>query len=412
MNPEWCITVIPAKRQPALKDPLKQIRNSIRNPIGSVPLQDIISQKKKIDQICIVVSDATRPVPSQIILEAIISELKTYGITDNKILTLIATGLHRASYEDEIIRILGYNLKNRIKYVDHHAYNNEDLKFLGTLEDGTPIYINNLYYESDLKILTGYVEPHFFFGFSGGSKSIVPGIAGKSTIQANHSARNIDSPFSRFGIYKNNSMVKASAEIANLVGVDFIINVCINAKHEISNVAAGNLEAVHKELINYQLKYIFEEISEPFDIVISGNGGYPLDLNLYQAVKSMAIAEIAVKEGGTIISVNECSEGIGKGHDKFEELLFSNKSPSELYNKILQNEIVIPDQWEIQILARIMMKAEIYVVSSLNETELGNIGLKYANSIEDALHVSLLKHGKDAKVLMLPNGPQIIPKFK
>ncbi|MFX1497793.1 MAG: nickel-dependent lactate racemase, partial [Promethearchaeota archaeon] len=258
----------------------------------------------------------------------------------------------------------------------------------------------------------GYVEPHFFFGFSGGSKSILPGIAGKNTIQANHSARNIDSPFSRFGIYKNNPMAKASTEIANLVGVDFIINVCINEKHKISNVAAGNLEEVHKELINYQLKFIFEEISEPFDIVICGNGGYPLDLNLYQAVKSMAIAEIAVKEGGTIISVNECSEGIGKGHDKFEEFLFSNKSPSELYNKILHNEIVIPDQWEIQILARIMMKAEIYVVSSLKETELGNIGLKYANSIEDALHVSLLKHGKDAKVLILPNGPQIIPKFK
>lgn len=412
MNPEWKATVIPAKRQIALNDPLKQIKSSIRNPIGTLPLHDIINQKKKIDQVCIVVSDATRPLPSQIILKAIISELNEYGITDNKILILIATGLHRSSYEEEIDRILGYNIKKRVKYVDHNAYNKVDLEFIGKTENGIPIYINKLYFDSELKILIGYVEPHFFFGFSGGSKSILPGIAGKNTIQANHSARKIDSPFARFGIYKNNPMAKESTEIANLVGVDFIINVCINEKHEISYVAAGNLEEVHKELVNYQLETTFEEIYELYDIVVCGNGGYPLDLNLYQAVKSMAIAEIAVKEGGTIISVNECIDGIGKGHEKFEELLFSNKSPRELYNKILHNEIVIPDQWEIQILARIMMKAEIYIVSSLKEAELGNIGLKYANSVEDAIHISLSKHGKNAKILILPNGPQIIPIFK
>ncbi|MFW9771555.1 MAG: nickel-dependent lactate racemase [Promethearchaeota archaeon] len=409
---DWNTTIIRAKKQEIFKNPLELIKDWINNPIGTMPLREILKQKKKIKQVCIVVSDATRPVPSQIILKAIIAELNEYGITDDKILILIATGLHRTSYENEIDRILGDNLKKRVRYVDHNAKDKKILIFLGQTKDDTPIFINKRYLDSDLKILTGYVEPHFFFGFSGGKKSIVPGIAGIETIQANHSPNNIDSQYARFGIYKDNPMAKNSTEIAHLAGVDFMVNVCINENHEITQVAAGDLEEVHKRLVNYQLNYIFEELDNPFDIVICGNGGYPLDLNLYQAVKSMAIGEIAVKEGGTIISVNECIDGIGKGHEKFKELLFSNKEPSELYNEILNSDIEILDQWEIQILARIMMKAEIYVVSTLKETELGNIGLKYAKSVESAIKSSLLKHGKNAKILILPNGPQIIPKLK
>ncbi|MFX0178463.1 MAG: nickel-dependent lactate racemase, partial [Candidatus Hodarchaeota archaeon] len=344
LNPDWNITIIKAKEQIAVQNTLELIKSWINNPIGTKSLREIVNSKKNINQVCIVVSDATRPVPSKIILKAIIAELNEYGITDDKILILIATGLHRASYEEEIDRILGSNLKKRIKYLDHNA--KESLTFLGQTEDQNPIYINKQYFESDLKILTGYVEPHFFFGFSGGRKSIIPGIAGIRTIQANHSPNNIDSQYARFGIYKDNPMAKNSTEIAHLVGVDFIVNVCINKDHDICQVAAGDLEEVHKRLVNYQLKYIFEELDNPFDIVICGNGGYPLDLNLYQAVKSMAVGEIAVKEGGTIISVNECIDGIGKGHEKFKELLFSNKEPSELYEEILYSEIEILDQWE------------------------------------------------------------------
>ena len=171
------------------------------------------------------------------------------------------------------------------------------------------------------------------------------------------------------------------------------------------------MEKVHKRLINFQKKHIFKEIQEPYDIVICGNGGYPLDLNLYQAVKSMAIGEIAIKQGGTIISVNECREGVGEGQDKFKELLFSGNSPDEINNKILKKQIVLPDQWEIQVLTRVMMKAEVYVISQLNEREIGNIGLKYAKSVEDAIEESLNKHGEEAKILILPNGPTVIPSL-
>ena len=187
------------------------------------------------------------------ILEGLIQILNEYGINDEKILILIATGLHRGSRENELVRILGKDLKNRLKVIDHDANNKESLIFLGKSTDKVPIYVNKHYYESDLKILTGYVEPHFFLGFSGGRKSMVPVIAGQETIQGNHSAENIDSNFARFGIYKENPMHKNANEIAKRVGFDFTINVCINEKHEITKIKSGDLEKVHEDLVNYQL---------------------------------------------------------------------------------------------------------------------------------------------------------------
>ena len=305
--------------------------------------------------------------------------------------------------------MIGNKLYGKIEVVNHDATNKDMLSYLGNTKDQIPIYLNKFYFESDLKIITGYVEPHFFFGFSGGRKSIVPGIAGEETIQLNHSAENIASPHSRFGLDEKNPMASISTEIASIVGVDFTVNVCINEKHKITKVAAGDLHGVHEKLVNFQLKNIFSEIPEYFDIVVCGNGGYPLDLNLYQAVKSMAIGEMAIKEGGTIISVNECSDGVGEGQDQFKALLFSGLAPNQLYEKILTHEIVVPDQWEIQILARVMMRAEIYLISRLKESEIGNIGLKYAKTIEEAISTSLKKHGKNARILLLPNGPEILP---
>ncbi len=412
LDPSWNVTVLRPKEEEGLVDPVTKIREAIKNPLESKSLYEMIKSKKGLNRICIVVSDSTRPVPSYIILEALVKELNEYGIQDNQISILIATGLHRPSREDDLKRILGNDLKNRLKTIDHVASDKNSLEYLGNTIDDVPIYINKYYCESDLKILTGYVEPHFFFGFSGGRKALVPGIAGEETIQANHSAKNITSHYSRFGIYKNNLMHKNAIEISKLVGVDFAINTCINEKHEIVKVAAGNVEKVHEELVGYQLKHIFEVIKEQYDIVVCGNGGYPLDLNLYQAVKSMAIGEIAVKKGGTIISVNECAEGIGIGQEKFKELIFSGMDPKILYDKILKREIVAPDQWEIQILSRILMKAEIIIVSSLNENEIGNIGLKYAKTVEEGIKMALKKAGLNAKILILPKGPQILPILK
>ncbi len=411
LNPDWNVKILYPKEQKEIQNPIEKIRNAIKNPIGTPSLKGIIKKKRiqEIKKVCIVVSDATRPVPSKIILKGLIKELNSYGIEDRRINVLIATGLHRKSREDELNRILGSKLKDRVNVIDHDAKNETMLKNVGKTSDNMPIFINRHYFESDLKILTGYVEPHFFFGFSGGRKSIVPGIAGEQMIRRNHSARNISSEFARFGVYKNNPMHMMALEVAKEVGVDFIINVCINENHNITTISAGDLEQVHERLVNYQLEKIFTSISEPYDIVICGNGGYPLDLNLYQAVKSMAIGEMAVKKGGTIISVNELSDGIGQ--ESFKDLIFSGESPEKLHRKIVNKEIETPDQWEIQILARILKKTDIYVISSLNEKDLGNIGLKYAESVEEAIRNAQKKHGENARVLILPHGPQILPRL-
>ena len=409
INPKWNITTLRPKKEKVISNPIEAIKSAILNPLGGITLSGIISTKSILKEVCIVIDDATRPVPSHLLLTALIELLHKYGISDSQIIVLIATGLHRKSNEEEIERMVGRELVDRIKIINHNSTDENELKFLGMIQGQIPIYINKHYYESDLKILTGYVEPHFFFGFSGGYKSLVPGIAGAQTIQSNHSAENISSPYARFGNYKNNPMASISSEIAPIVGFDFTVNGCINEEHKITQVAAGELHAVHDNLVNYQLEHIFSEIPHLYDIVICGNGGYPLDLNLYQAVKSMAIGEMAVKEGGTIISVNECSDGVGVGQDQFKELLFSGFAPKDLYKKIISHEIIVPDQWEIQILARVMMKAEIYLISNLNKSEIGNIGLKHAKTIEKAINAALNKHGKNANILLLPNGPQILP---
>ena len=411
IDPSWNVTIIEPITQKALINPIESLRIAIQNPLGGRLLEDIVREKEKLESICIVVSDATRPVPSHLIIEAIVSELEALGIESSLITILIATGLHRSSNTEEAQRIVGKKYYNKVKVINHNAKDDNAHQQIGYLDDGTPISINTLFLTSDLKIITGYVEPHFFFGFSGGAKAILPGIAGKETIMYNHSAKNIASPYSRFGIYEKNPMAEISSGIAKKIDIDFTVNVCINEKHQISKALAGNLEKLHNELVLYQLEHVFKPLEKPFDIVVCGNGGYPLDINLYQAVKSMAIGEMAVKQGGTIISVNECSDGIGVNQDDFRDLLFSGLDPMDIYTKVLNKEIVVPDQWEIQVLTRIMQKADIYVISSLKEHELGNIGLKYANNVENAVYEALKAHGNTAKILFLPHGPLVLPKI-
>ena len=413
LDPNWNVTILQPSNQKVIGNPVKAIREAIKNPIGCPSLRNIVKKKSSPQTVCIVVSDATRPVPSHFILEALVKELNDYGIENAYIDILIATGLHRNSNRDEIQQIVGEEIaRSKIHVINHEAKEKSLLKYFGESSNGTPIYINKLFFEADIKILTGYVEPHFFFGFSGGRKSLVPGIAGEETIINNHSADMIASPYARFGVYKENPMHKLSLEIAEKAEINFIVNICINEEHKVTRVAAGDLEKVHEDLISFQLQHVFKDIKEPYDIVVCGNGGFPLDLNLYQAVKSMAIGEMGVKKGGTIISVNECSEGIGVGQEKFKELVFSGMNPKEMYNKILSKEIVVADQWQIQVLTRILMKSEIFLVSSLDETKVGNIGLKSAETVEDAINEALKKHGNNAKILFLPNGPQVLPILK
>ncbi|MHA1520972.1 MAG: nickel-dependent lactate racemase [Promethearchaeota archaeon] len=400
--------------EPALANPLDEIYQACLKPhmMKKSLLQIFQEFQGKIhdseDHICIVVSDGTRPVPSKLILQAIDKILQESHIPDNRIKILLATGLHRKATPKEMKQLLGIDLLSRFDIINHVASDMDSLTFLGKNSSGSSIYLNSVYLNAKIKIITGYVEPHFFAGFSGGRKSIVPGIAGQETISFNHSAEKINSEFARFGSLKKNPIYLDAQETMKMKGVkpNFVINVCINPSHEITKVAAGAYQ-IHDFLVQYQRNICFFPIRERYDVVVSGNGGYPLDLNLYQAVKSMVIGELGVKPGGTIISINECQDSVGQS--EFEGLLNSGLAPSQITEEILSGEIDSPDQWEIQVLARVLDFAEILVISSIPAEKLGNIGLKNMDSFEAAVEYCLQKHGKNLSMLILPEGPQYLP---
>lgn len=404
-------TVMEPVEEPSISNPVEQIYSSFFNPMNSKPLKSLLESCKK-GNIVIVIEDHTRPLSSEPILKALCRIFKELNIEDDEIKILVATGLHRASNLDELKRMVGDEIINRFDIIFHNANDMNNLEYVGKTSFGNQVYLNSNYVNAGFKIITGYVEPHFFAGFSGGRKSIVPGIAGKDTVLFNHSAKHIDSP-ARFGELENNLIHKDASEAAKLPKAkpDFCINVTMNSNHGITKVASGNIIAVHNYLVESQRKSCFTCIDRRYDIVLAGNGGYPLDLNLYQAVKSMAIGELAAKENGIIIAVNECMDGVGQ--DSFAELINSGKRPETIYKEAIEGIIKIPDIWEIQVLARILMHFKVYVVSSMKPKELGNVGLRYAPTVEEAIEMArheLKETTKKPSMLILPKGPLMLPE--
>ncbi|HMF33233.1 MAG TPA: nickel-dependent lactate racemase [Candidatus Lokiarchaeia archaeon] len=404
--PEGCeAKLVPAKSTQALRQPAKNVRIALQNPVGTGSLREI-AERIHPEQVVIVVSDATRPVPTGTTLPPILEEIRG-GCPTAQVTILVGTGLHRLSTPEELLYILGEQIFNTCEVANHEASNAGELEFLGETSRGTPAFLNARYVRADLRIITGYVEPHFFAGFSGGRKALVPGIAGAQTIQMNHGPAFMAHPLARFGGTNGNPIYDDAVEIAQMAPPHFCVNVTLDARHQITHVAAGEMQAVHNLLVQEQLETCFFPIQEPYDVVICNNGGAPLDLNLYQAVKSTAIGELAVKPGGVIIATNECGDGVG--HDAFMKLLRDYSDPVLLLEDIQCGKIQVPDVWQVQVLARVLTKAEIYVVSSLAEEDLGNIGLKYAPTVESALSSIQESHGDLGRVLILPDGPLAIP---
>ncbi|HME54694.1 MAG TPA: nickel-dependent lactate racemase [Candidatus Lokiarchaeia archaeon] len=408
------VTIANPEPEGPLDYPLSSIAGAIDAPIKSKMLNEIIREKQALlgrDELsaCIVVSDHTRPVPTSLLLPPLLERLELAGIATGNITILVGTGLHRASSLAEIDAMIGEDLASKYKVIIHDSKDKDALEFLGTSSRETPIWVNKVYLGADIKILTGYVDPHFFAGYAGGRKAIVPGIAGEETIAGNHSARNIDSLNARFTVLEGNPIHEDALEIAKQVGVDFIVNVCLDDQHRIVNVAAGDLEAAHDALVEHVRQTAVVHLDDYFDIVIVNNGGYPLDLNLYQAVKSMNLGELAVKEGGTIIAVNEARDGFGS--DEFKAIIESESDPDEFTRKLLEKELRIDGQWQVQTLARAAKRAEILVVGSMPKAAFKNVklGMKWAESVEKAVDQAVKKHGKQAKILILPAGPQLVP---
>ena len=403
------VLVSHAHEYKAPKSEAELVADALANPIGSPKLSDLAKGKKN----CVIISsDHTRPVPSHVIMPQLLAELRK-GNPDIDITILIATGMHRATTKEELIAKYGKEIAEHEKFVIHVSRNDEDMVSVGTLPSGGDCRINKVAANADLLISEGFIEPHFFAGMSGGRKSVLPGIASKVTVLANHCSEFINSPKARTGILQGNPIHEDMLYAAKAAKLAFICNVVIDADKKVIAAFAGDREKAHYAGADFEMKLAGVK-PVPADIVITTNGGYPLDQNIYQSVKGMTAAEATCKEGGVIIDVSSCSDGHG-GEDFYNNLK-NAKSVQKAMDEILargRNETVF-DQWEAQILMRMLLKFTIIMVTEAPQQMVEDMHMKYAASVEDALAMAkevLAKKGiTDPKITVIPDGVSVIVK--
>lgn len=403
------VLVSNAHEYKAPKSEAELVADALANPIGSPKLSDLAKGKKN----CVIISsDHTRPVPSHVIMPQLLAELRK-GNPDIDITILIATGMHRATTKEELIAKYGKEIAEHEKFVIHVSRNDEDMVSIGTLPSGGDCRINKLAANADLLISEGFIEPHFFAGMSGGRKSVLPGIASKVTVLANHCSEFINSPHARTGILQGNPIHEDMLYAAKAAKLAFICNVVIDADKKVIAAFAGDREKAHYAGADFEMKLAGVK-PVPADIVITTNGGYPLDQNIYQSVKGMTAAEATCKEGGVIIDVSSCSDGHG-GEDFYNNLK-NAESIQKAMDEILargRNETVF-DQWEAQILMRMLLKFTIIMVTEAPQQMVEDMHMKYAASVDDALAMAkevLAKKGiTDPKITVIPDGVSVIVK--
>lgn len=407
LSDDYNIDVIEPNKNEGLIDQAKAITDALRNPYNSEALKNIVKSE---DKVAIIFSDITRATPYEIILPALLNELK--NIPRENICFFCATGTHRLATKKELIKILGENIVKNYKMIQNDANNSELHEYIGTTTSGNRVLVNKRLLDYNLKILTGFIEPHFFAGFSGGGKALVPGMANVQTIKFNHSIAKLSLETVNWGITYGNPLWEEIMESAEFVPNLFLLNITLNKNKEITKVFAGNLRTAHMAGCQFVKDSAMVSVDKEYDIVITSNSGYPLDLNIYQTVKGMSAAAQIVKKGGTIIMVAECWDGIPANSD-YEKILTSVNSVGELMNFIKKNESTLKDTWQIYFQALIQKKAKVYMYSDqLNDEIIKKAFLHPINNIESLIDKLVLKIGPNAKICVLPEGPQTIPYLK
>ncbi len=398
-------TIIP-KFQPGVEDERGEILSALQHPIGTLPLREMARKGMKA---VIVVNDVTRPTPTYKLLPPLLEELEAYGIPDRDIFILVATGTHRDNRPDELESLLGKEILSRFRVINHHCQEKGGMVDLGTTSQGIPIIINRLFYEADLKILTGSIEPHQSAGYSGGRKSLLPGLASLEALRLHHSYQ-MRSPDPAMGWVEGNAFHLAAVEAAKKAGTDFILNVVQNHNKEITRAVAGDVEKAWSAGVQASREVYEVEAPGDVDIVIASPGGHPRDINLYQSQKSMAAAELVVKKGGTIILPAACPDGVGS--DGFYEWMHAASCPDDVVERFIREGYSIGTS-KAWMYSRCLIKTDLIVVSdSLDEKTLDNMFTKRASSVEEAIEMALKKQGSDAKILLIRNAADIVPTRK
>lgn len=385
-------------------DQVELVKRAIENPIGTPRLKEMAKGKNKV---VIIASDHTRPVPSKVIMPLMLEEIRK-GNPNADITILISTGCHRETSKAELEAKFGPDIIANEKIYIHNCDDESMLVNIGVLPSGGLLIINKLAVEADLLVSEGFIEPHFFAGFSGGRKSILPGIASRATVMYNHNAEFIDNEKARTGIIEGNPIHKDMLYAARAARLDFIVNVVINSEKEVMYAVAGDCDLAHIEgcrFLNSQCKVN----KVPSDIAISTNGGYPLDQNIYQAVKGMTAAEVTVNKGGVIIMVAKSNDGHGGDH--FYKSFKEEKDVDKMMDVFLAtpSEKTIPDQWQSQIFARVLKKAKVVYVSDAPDDMVSDLHMIPAHSIKEAIAKADQILGKsDSKITVIPDGVSVI----
>ncbi len=402
--PEGRTTVIEPAYIPAAADQRGTLITALRLPFGKPPVHETIRPGQRI---AISVCDITRAQPRQPMLEALFSEMP--GVRLEDVAILIATGTHRRNRPEEIEQMLGREFARSCRIVCHDARDPASLVHVGNTRNGVRVLLNRQWVESDFKITTGFVEPHFFAGFSGGPKMVAPGLAGLETVMELHNAVRIGHVNATWGVTEGNPIHDDVREIARMSGVDFALALTLNRDQQITAAFAGDLFQEHAAACTVAKQNAMRAVPRPFDVVVTTNSGYPLDQNLYQAVKGMSAAAKIVKQGGTIICAAECRDGV-PDHGAYGQILASRSSPQELLDMILSPGYSRPDQWQVQIQAQIQLKAK--VLLKAGQLQVDQIRAAHFEPIDDisaAVDDALRRAGRDATLCVLPQGPQTIP---
>lgn len=382
------------------------VKRALESPIGSPPLWELAQGKRRV---VLLASDHTRPVPSRAIVPQMLQQIRR-GNPEAEITILIATGCHRGTTREELVRKFGPEICSQERIVIHDCQKSPVVD-LGTLPSGAPLRVNALAAEADLLVSEGFVEPHFFAGFSGGRKSVLPGVCSTETVFANHCSKLIDSEFAHSGCLEGNPIHRDMVEGARRAGLRFIVNAVINGAHETVAAFAGDLEQAHLAGVNYVNSLCRMEVEQQAGIVITGNGGYPLDQNVYQAVKAISTANIVARPGGVIIMCAACEDG--HGGETFYRTFTQNNAAQILENiRRVPMEQTQQDQWQSQILAKAMVNHPIILVSTLPAPFVEKMGLIAAGNLEEAIQKadSMLK--TEERILVLPDGIGCIPQLK
>ena len=395
--------VITPEELAGLPDEHAAFEAAVRAPIDSKPLHELATATSTV---AIVIADITRPSPSERLVPWIMSELA--HVPRENFVIINGTGSHRANTRDELIQMLGQEVVDTVRIVNHNAFDDTTLTHLGRTSYGGEIWLNNEYLQADVRIVTGFIEPHFFAGFSGGPKGIVPGVVGIKTIMHLHNAQMIGNPRSTWAKLEGNPVQGEIREAVAMAPPHFMVNVAVNARRDITAIWAGHYLTAHEIGCRFVAQHATCPVEALFDVVITTNSGYPLDQNLYQAVKGMSAAARIVKPGGAIIAAAECSDGL-PSHGNFKDLLQMRETAQQLLDMIEAPGFELYDQWQAQSQALVQRKAQVYLYSSLDAETVRNAMLAPTDNIEQTLAELLERFGSDARIAVLPEGPQTVP---